>query len=557
MHLEDEPGASPLLAQPVVDPHHRHLDDVGVRALHDEVDGEPLAERARLPVRGAQLRHRAPPAEQARRVAVARGVLDRPRDEVLDVREAGEVRVDVRLRLLARDLEVLGEPERRDPVDDPEVDHLRDRALAGRQLGRVHAEHLRGGRRVDVLAAREGLAQLRLAGDVREDPQLDLRVVGREQLVPRLGDEGRADLATELGADRDRLEVRVRRREPARRGDRLVDRRVQAAVLCDQARQRAQVGVHELRVLAPLLDHGDDLVLAADRAEDSRVGREAGLALAARRELELLEQDAADLLGRAEHELLARELVGPGFELLDPLAQARRDLAHPVLVDLDARDLHRGEHGRERELDLAVERLHAALAHAREERPGEPRGRGGAADERLGLLLGGRIGAELEAVLRRQLVEGVRRARRLDQVREQQRVLLRGDALRLGVVDDEGPVRFGRTAETRRRGRRRASATRSSSLADASEPDFATDCCLVPRARAPRSARGPSAPPARRRRARRRGPAGCGTRSAGTSPSAASGRAGRGRAASRRSRARGRAASSPAPSTAAPGRRAR
>ena len=85
-------------------------------------------------------------------------------------------------------------------------------------------------RRVDVLAARERLAQLRLAGDVREDPQLDLRVVGREQPVALLGDEGRADLAPELGADRDRLQVRVRRREPAGRGDRLVERRVQAAV---------------------------------------------------------------------------------------------------------------------------------------------------------------------------------------------------------------------------------------------------------------------------------------------------------------------------------------
>ena len=88
-------------------------------------------------VRRADLRHRPAAAEQRRDVAVARRLLDRPRDEVLHVREAREVRVDVGLRLLARDLEVLREAERRDAVDDPEVDHLRDRALAGRQLGRV------------------------------------------------------------------------------------------------------------------------------------------------------------------------------------------------------------------------------------------------------------------------------------------------------------------------------------------------------------------------------------------------------------------------------------
>src|SRR6185312_2064456 len=109
--------------------------------------------------------------------------------------------------------------------------------------------------------------------------------------------EGGPDLTAELGADGDRLEIRVRRREAPGRGDRLVDRRVQAPVFGDQRRQRAEVSVQELRVLAPLLDHTDDLVLAADRAEHARVGRVAGLALAARRQLQLLEEDARDLLG--------------------------------------------------------------------------------------------------------------------------------------------------------------------------------------------------------------------------------------------------------------------
>ena len=217
VHLEDEPRASPLLAQPVVDPDHRDLDHVRRRSLHDRVDGEPLAERARLPVADADLGDRPAPAEQRRHVAVALGLLDRALDEVLHVREAREVGVDVLLRLLARDLEVLREAERRDAVDDPEVDHLGDVALVLRQRRRVLAEHLRGRRRVDVLVPRERLAQPRLAGDVREDAQLDLAVVGRDQAVSLLGDERGADLAPELGADRDRLQVRVRRREAAGR----------------------------------------------------------------------------------------------------------------------------------------------------------------------------------------------------------------------------------------------------------------------------------------------------------------------------------------------------
>ena len=65
---------------------------------------------------------------------------------------------------------------------------------------------------MDVLVALERLAQLGLAGDVGEDAQLDLRVVRRDEPVARLGHEGGADLASELGADGDRLQVRVRRR---------------------------------------------------------------------------------------------------------------------------------------------------------------------------------------------------------------------------------------------------------------------------------------------------------------------------------------------------------
>src|SRR5581483_8263017 len=47
----------------------------------------------------------------------------------------------------------------------------------------------------------------------------------------------------------------------------------------------------QLRELAPLLDHPDELVLAADRPQHARVGRVAGLALATRGEAQLLEQD--------------------------------------------------------------------------------------------------------------------------------------------------------------------------------------------------------------------------------------------------------------------------
>ena len=216
-----------------------------------------------------------------------------------------------------------------------------------------------------------------------EDAELDLAVVGREEPMPLLGDESRADLAAEIGPDRDRLQVGVRRRQPPRGGDGLVERRVQPAVtLRDQRRQRQQVGVEQLRVLAPLLDHRHDLVVGADPAQDTAVGRVARLALAARLEAELLEQDSRHLLGRAEHELLAGEVGRERLELLDPVLEPGGDLAHAVRVDLDARVLHRREHRGQRQLDVLVEleraALDDALAHRSRRAGGVPRhaGRG-------------------------------------------------------------------------------------------------------------------------------------------------------------------------------------
>ena len=208
--------------------------------------------------------------------------------------------------------------------------------------------------------------------------------------------------------------------------------------LGDQARQRPEIGVEELRVLAPLLDHADDLVLAPDRAEDTRVGRVARLAFAARGEAELLEQDPPDLRRGAEHELLAGELVRARLELLHPVGKASGDLAHAIGVDLDADVLHRREHLGQRQLDLPVEALGAPLGQAFAHPTDQPARKLGAPDERGRLLLGRRVEQHVDAVLGREVVELVGRSAGLDQVGREQRVV--GNAahpLRLGVVDDE------------------------------------------------------------------------------------------------------------------------
>ena len=92
---------------------------------------------------------------------------------------------------------------------------------------------------MDVVAARERVDQRLVAGQVREHAQLDLRVVGGDQHVPGLGDEGAADLAADLGADRDVLQVRIAAAQAPGRGDRLVELRVDAAGLRVHQRGRA------------------------------------------------------------------------------------------------------------------------------------------------------------------------------------------------------------------------------------------------------------------------------------------------------------------------------
>ena len=180
---------------------------------------------------------------------------------------------------------------------------------------------------MDVVAGAEDLLQHLLVGDVGEDPQLDLAVVGREQAGALLGDEAGAHGAADLGPDRDVLQVGVGAGEPPGRRRRLVEGRVDAARLgVDQLRQRVEVGVLQLGQLAPGLDLLDDRVLVADLGEDAGVGREAGLAAALAGQAEVLEEDAADLLGRADRELLPGQLVDL---LLEGRRSARRSRRRP------------------------------------------------------------------------------------------------------------------------------------------------------------------------------------------------------------------------------------
>ena len=153
-----------------------------------------------------------------------------------------------------RDAEALGEAEGRHAVDDAEIDRLGLPAQVRRHLGRAarRTSPRRSPRGCRCRRAKACL-QLRDVGDMREHAQLDLAVIGRDDLVARRRDEGGADLAPGLRADRDVLQVRIRRGQPARRrrGERVARCAPASVSRMHVLLQRVGIGRFQLRELAP------------------------------------------------------------------------------------------------------------------------------------------------------------------------------------------------------------------------------------------------------------------------------------------------------------------
>ena len=218
----------------------------------------------------------------------------------------------------------------------------------------------------------EGLSERVDAGDVGEDAQLDLRIVGGEQHVAGRGDEGAADAPAFLGADRDVLQVGVVGGEPSRVGGGHGEGRVHApGRRVDVLDQRVRVGALELGELAPV-EHAGRQVVALRRKLLQNVGAGAvgaGLALAPGLQAHLVEQHLAELLGRADGEGMAREGVNLAFQRLSAAGEVRRERDELTLVDQDAGGFHPGQHGDQRALDPLV---HRGEAVGDEARPNDP-----------------------------------------------------------------------------------------------------------------------------------------------------------------------------------------
>ena len=215
---------------------------------------------------------------------------------------------------------------------------------------------------------------------MRQRPQVDLRVVRAQQRPRRvlLRDERLPHPQTQRRPHGNVLQVRIGTRQPARRRSCLVVRRVDApGPRIHLLRQRLDVGRLQLGQF-PVAQHmPDDRVMVAQILQDGRVGRVPGLRPAPGRQLEVFEQQVAELLGRVNVELVADGIVGGALLRRSVLRDLRAQRGQRAAVYGDAMRLHRGEHGNERHRARVVVLREAVALHILPQRGDEAQRRAG------------------------------------------------------------------------------------------------------------------------------------------------------------------------------------
>ena len=158
------------------------------------------------------------------------GRLHRPLHIGGDAGIGGEVAVDILLGLGHADPDVLGEGVGGDAIDDAEVDRFGPASEGGGYLVEGNVEHLGGGHPVDIRPVIEAVDHIFVPGDVGEDSELNLGVVGVDQRPALPRHKELAHLRPQFGPDGDVLDVGLGAADPPGAGLGLVEGGVDAAV---------------------------------------------------------------------------------------------------------------------------------------------------------------------------------------------------------------------------------------------------------------------------------------------------------------------------------------
>ena len=207
---------------------------------------------------------------------------------------------------------------------------------------------------MDVFSAQKCADHALISAHGRDYAQLDLRIVGAEQ-HPVLAARHKkvANPLAALGANRNILQVRIRRRQPPCGRHRLVKRGVDASgARIHQLRKRVHVRALKLAHLPPFQELVDNRVLLAKILEHLFArGVLARLGLFGLRvKLQAVKQHLAELLGRTEVKIHSGEFAHFGFESGGIFAQLHRIAGQALEVHGHSGAFHVGQHGDERSL---------------------------------------------------------------------------------------------------------------------------------------------------------------------------------------------------------------
>ena len=362
-----------MLTQPAVNGHHGDLDQVGGRALNRGVDGDPFGGADDLTVGAAQVRHVAPAAVQGGHIAPLSGAIQHAVHIALDPVIAGKVLVDIALGGLERNAQRAAQTVGTHAVDNPEIDRLgltplvcADR-FSPEQFGRRPGVH--------VLAAAKRFDQDRVAAQVGQQPQLDLRVVGRHQQVARRRHKGGPDAAALFAPNRDVLQIRVAGRQAPGGRDGLVEGGMNPpGIGSNQLGQGIHIGALQLGKAAVGQDLGRQRIALGQPLQDRGVGRGAGLGFFAARQAQLVKQNTLELLGRGDVEFLTGQLIDFVFEPAAVLAELGRQSGQKIAVDQNTGQLHAGQDQGQGQLNLGEQRAHVLGVETREQTLGQTQG---------------------------------------------------------------------------------------------------------------------------------------------------------------------------------------
>src|ERR1700691_5825715 len=232
--------------QTAIEFNHRQLDQVGGGALHGRVHGGALGKIAQVGLRRIDFGDLAHAAEERARDAGLARPCDLPVQEILNSAVALEILGDELRGFLLIDAELLGQAKRRQPVNHAEINNFRDAAMFARLRKRGDVENFLRGARVNVLPATKGFDEYRVAREMRENAQLDLRIIRGKKTASRRGDERGANFTAQLRANGNILQIWSRRAEASGRGAGLTEARVQPAGYgMDQPRQHVGISGFE------------------------------------------------------------------------------------------------------------------------------------------------------------------------------------------------------------------------------------------------------------------------------------------------------------------------